>query len=67
MVSADSVVLVSLWEAPTSPSGRDGCSDVEASREMDMADASMSEVRIFILLLLGSARTNGRWRCRGER
>jgi hypothetical protein len=33
----------------------------------DVTDASMSEARIFILLLLGSARTNGRWRWCGER
>jgi hypothetical protein len=33
----------------------------------EVTDASLSEVCIFILLLLGGARTNGRWRCCGER
>jgi hypothetical protein len=31
------------------------------------SDASMSDVRVFILLSLGGALTNGRRRCRGER
>jgi hypothetical protein len=47
-------------------SHRDGCSNDEASREMDVADASVSEVRIFILLSLCIMQTNGHWRCRSE-
>jgi hypothetical protein len=31
-----------------------------------VTDASVSEVRIFILLSLGGARTNGCWSCHGE-
>jgi hypothetical protein len=57
VVSADSVTLVSLCGVPTSPSYGEGCSDVEASREVDVTDASMSEVRIFILFVAGQ-RTN---------
>jgi hypothetical protein len=30
-------------------------------------DASVPEVRSFILFSLGGGRTNGRWSCRGER
>jgi hypothetical protein len=31
-----------------------------------VTDASMPEVRIFILLSLGCMQTNGHWSCRGE-
>jgi hypothetical protein len=33
----------------------------------DETDASVSDACIFILLQLGGALTNGRWRCHGER
>jgi hypothetical protein len=32
-----------------------------------VTDASASDVRIFILLPLGGALTNGHWSCHGER
>jgi hypothetical protein len=32
-----------------------------------VTDASMLEVRMFLLVLLGGSRTNGRWSCHGER
>jgi hypothetical protein len=38
VVSTDWVLLALLWEAPTSPPHGDGCSDVEASGEMDVAN-----------------------------
>jgi hypothetical protein len=36
-LSADSIAPVALWEVPTSLPRGDGCSDVETSREMDVA------------------------------
>jgi hypothetical protein len=45
MVSADWVVLTSVWEASTSPCPHwDGCSDVEESEEMDVADGATARV-----------------------
>jgi hypothetical protein len=42
-LSTDSLAPVALWKAPTSPPPRgDGCSDVEASREMDVAARACS-------------------------
>jgi hypothetical protein len=42
VVSGDRVALASLWEAPTSPTRRDDCLDVEVSREMDVATGACS-------------------------
>jgi hypothetical protein len=43
------------------------CSHDVSVAMTDVTDASMLEARIFILLSLGGAWTNGHWSCHGER
>jgi hypothetical protein len=53
VVSANWVSLVSMWEAPTSPPHRDGCSDIEVSEKMDVATGVRSSC--------GGLWWRGRW------